>query len=239
MSLVTHGLFISSGFVPGFVPSDLSGLVWWLDASDASTISTSGSSVTEWADKSSSGVDATPGTAPTFASAAVNGLDAIEFDDASSEYLTYGSLGTLSDISYFIAFQPHDATARDSLVSADGWTTGVAHLVNWDGTFRLGVNSQTPGDLIGSVSLVAGDTMVGGIITDGSSYYIRQNNGSEQSGSITTTSNKVIGSGRIGAWTADGGRYFDGYICEIVLYNRALNSTERGQVQNYLYNKWI
>jgi hypothetical protein len=64
----------------GFNPKSISGLVGWYDASDASTLTLSGSNVTAWADKSDAGYDLTNvgGTNPT-SGATVNGLNAVTF----------------------------------------------------------------------------------------------------------------------------------------------------------------
>lgn len=71
-------------------PSDLTGLQCWLDASDSSTITESGGSISLWEDKTTNGNDADDAVdngnnkittkRPTVATAAQNSLDAINFN---------------------------------------------------------------------------------------------------------------------------------------------------------------
>ena len=75
-----------------WTPASLPNLKLWLDASDAGTITTSGSAVTQWRDKSGNGYNAAPpsaGYAPTVSGGGINFL--------SSQYLQ-GNMptGTLS-----------------------------------------------------------------------------------------------------------------------------------------------
>lgn len=60
----------------------------WLDASDSSTITLSGSSVTQWDDKGSAGLDfvqASAGVQPQYGSTTQNGLNTVSFD---SDYMS-------------------------------------------------------------------------------------------------------------------------------------------------------
>lgn len=61
------------------------------------SIQQSGGSVTSWDDEIAS-YDFTPGTAPTVASAALNGYDVVDFDDTGSQFLasSYTPSGTLT-----------------------------------------------------------------------------------------------------------------------------------------------
>ena len=72
-----------------WAPSDLADLQCWLDASDSSTITLSGSSITLWEDKAgsndaddavNSGNSKITTRRPTIATAAQNGLDAVNFN---------------------------------------------------------------------------------------------------------------------------------------------------------------
>ena len=65
----------------GFSPSDIADLALWLDASDETTITESGGSVSQWSDKSGNGNHATQGTGanqPT-TGGTLNGKNALTF----------------------------------------------------------------------------------------------------------------------------------------------------------------
>jgi hypothetical protein len=69
----------------------------WLDAADASTVTTVSSAVSQWNDKSGNGRNAsqsTSGNRPVYESAAQNGLSAVRFTSASSQFMTAGTTST-------------------------------------------------------------------------------------------------------------------------------------------------
>ena len=74
---------ITSYVTPPFSPSDLTGLKAWYDAADTATITVSGTAVTQWNDKSTSGYNLTQGTAvnrPTSGVTTLNSKNVITFD---------------------------------------------------------------------------------------------------------------------------------------------------------------
>jgi hypothetical protein len=69
----------------------------WLDAADASTVTTVSSAVSQWDDKSGNGrnaAQATAGNRPAYQLAAQNGLNAVRFTAASQHFLTAGTNST-------------------------------------------------------------------------------------------------------------------------------------------------
>jgi len=101
---MSHWIFVRKSDVP-WEPTNLSDLQCWLDASDASTITESGGSISLWEDKAgsndaddavnSSNVKITTAR-PTIATAAQNGLDAIAFN--GSQHFDHNSArGMLRD----------------------------------------------------------------------------------------------------------------------------------------------
>ena len=58
-------------------PSNVPNLALWLDAADSSTMNLSGSSVTQWRDKSGNGRNATASGSPVYTAALQNGLNVI------------------------------------------------------------------------------------------------------------------------------------------------------------------
>jgi hypothetical protein len=69
----------------------------WLDAADATTVTTVSGAVSQWNDKSGNGRNATQGTAgnrPVYQASAQNGLNAVRFTAASSHSLSAGTTST-------------------------------------------------------------------------------------------------------------------------------------------------
>lgn len=87
-----------------FSPTNISGLAIWPDASDASTITLSGSDAIGWADKSGNGNDAdnSVGTyQPEYVTAAINGLNVVRYDGSNTslgEKLTVADDATIQNI---------------------------------------------------------------------------------------------------------------------------------------------
>ena len=74
----------------GFNPSLTAGLVLWLDASDATTITQSSGNITQWRDKSTSALTATASNNPTLVANIQNGFPGISFD-GSTQYFNLGN----------------------------------------------------------------------------------------------------------------------------------------------------
>jgi len=107
-------------FAPLWTPEQIA-MVLWLDASDASTITESGGSVSQWDDKS--GEDnhvsqATGSKQPTTGSRTQNGLNVLDFDNASGDTLrnTSPSGLSLSDIDIFAVVKRDDVDQSDRYV---------------------------------------------------------------------------------------------------------------------------
>ena len=91
----------------------------WLDAADASTVTTVNGNVSQWNDKSGNDRNAaqsTAGNRPLYQSAAQNGLNAVRFTAASSHFLTAGTTSTWNFL--------HNGTASSIFIVAKVRDTG-------------------------------------------------------------------------------------------------------------------
>jgi hypothetical protein len=89
----------------------------WLDASDNSTITLNGSTVSQWNDKSGNdrhAVQATAGQQPTLTAAGLNGLDVLTMD-GGDHMITSNVFTSASDVTVFLV---HKATTIDSTGNA-------------------------------------------------------------------------------------------------------------------------
>jgi hypothetical protein len=75
----------------GFTPRALTGCTLWLDAADRSTLTLSGSTITQWRDKSGNGYAGTPVGSPL--QTTINGLPAVAFN--GSQYFDFGDVADL------------------------------------------------------------------------------------------------------------------------------------------------
>ena len=225
------------GFGP---PLTVSGLQIWLDASDASTITTA-TGVSQWRDKSGNGNHASQSTGsaqPTVQTAAQNGLNTIRFTAASSQKFTLASLINLSATGYTflgvlrrggptgLGMLPVFTNSSNSSIYAPEWyvdgsvyTTGTA----------LQINVAAPGLAGGAYNQISTSMVLAG--TSGSIYF----NGSSQSVLLSNNASAIMQFNQIGQ-SSDG--YANGEIAEIMLYNSVLSTNDRQKVEAYLKAKW-
>jgi hypothetical protein len=87
----THPYYRVLPSTPLFSPPQLSGVAFWLDGADPSSMTLSGSTITQWRDKSVNGYAGTPVGSPV--QTTINGLPAVAFN--GSQYFDFGDVADL------------------------------------------------------------------------------------------------------------------------------------------------
>jgi hypothetical protein len=241
-----------SGF--STIPSPLSvpGCVLWLDASDNSTITLSGSSITQWNDKSAAGNNMTPFS--TFSNATVssnfqNQLNVINFS-ANGVYRGPTSTGPYpSDVYLVMALK--DTTTHVDVISVHSSNAGstfnslsfgeytASRWHNGSDGFARTPNTVSPSNETSTNFLLMNWSL------SNSNYIIRRNGVVIRQTTSYTYTNPADARFQIGfrvnpaafspATTAG---TFRGYIGEVVAFNSQLSYDQRRQVEIYLGNKW-
>lgn len=215
-----------------FTPLALPGLVLWLDASDDSTVSLLDDRVLQWEDKSNNGSHAYQSlreSAPIYESK-INGRGVLTFGDS----VMVGSTD-VSDFTLFIVFKKNSSRPLGFVMSADGSSsTAVAPCATLNGTL-FGPYAS------GSVSAAQGvgnEPVVYTLTRDSGSLMTELNNAIQQQ--TTDDLNKRILYYALGGVRSDlSYGLFDGDIAEVAMYDLVLSSSEKLQVFNYLYAKWV
>jgi hypothetical protein len=213
------------------------GLSFWLAADDAGTITTNSSgNVTRWNDKSSGGhnVTASAGKEPGYVSNQVNGKPAVRFNNGPSLGATWSITG---DQTFFViakateyqsmlrwqnnggsAYVVYDWGANHWLINYanGGSTTGIDAGLGVNNTWKVCSVLMDIGTVNGTV------TYTNGVAVSTTTW----NNG------YTSDSTFCIGSYN------NSSEYMNGDIAEVLVYGRALDADERGQVGGYLANKY-
>jgi len=228
-----------------FSPSDVSGLVVWLDGDDDTSITEDGNGISEWAGQSPTTVDfvqATDGFKPNTTAAFQNGLDCVEFlivnDEDMATAADIGMTLNTDDAAIWVVYAMDSVTPDQCLiVQTDGTGTGR----NW-------VQYETTGDVqrtaIGGsgidsdTSRVAVTTYLDGFIYDqsGATFNFRTN-GAADGTHTSITGEAANGSVRI-ATAKSGGQDFGGQICEILIYDTVPSGGEIASIESYLNAKW-
>ncbi len=210
-----------------FFPTQISGCQLWLDAADTTTISLSGSSVTQWRDKSGNSnhaAQATLANAPT--------LSGFNISFNGSQWLTTPITSAPTIESFFIVL---NTTKNDTIDIFAGTSSGYREVIIYLTNIYIGKWGTAPTGLNGGV--IATNTRLQ------FNYQYSQTNLSfsvngTQTGSgtppftYTGTNTSFIGSSSYSP------NNFVGTINEILYYNSYLTTAQRQQVEGYLAWKW-
>jgi len=226
----------SSSSSSGFFPYDIADIQLWLDAADSNTITESSGSVSQWDDKSGNDNDVTQGTGslqPTYQTNVQNGNNIIRWD--GGDYMDKDPYTwPQDDITMFIVQKRSVTTASYPIFSNPREVNRIGCHLTWstgDGYFDFG--EWSAGGRC-QWSWTGGNNW--NYFTMRNEDGVGQNvwmNGTSQFSDLTTNdfANPSNYSLRIG-------ETFNGDIGEIIIYNRALTTSERLQVEDYLSDKW-
>jgi hypothetical protein len=220
-------------FLNTFLPSLIPGCQLWLDAADSSTV-TGTTTVTAWADKSGNARHLGVGAGTTSYSS-----NAIQLN---SSYMFVNSLVDLSKVTVFIVVQ---STGGSNKVLFGAGSTNVS----WDSLdgFAIYMQSQIPSiEFYGNGSPLSFNVNIStptlfSFQSSGSSRYGWLNGGSETNRALNGTRTSTARGFAIGA------EYYNNTynnssanasFYELLVYNSALSTNERQQVESYLAFKW-
>jgi hypothetical protein len=233
-------------FTRRFQPVDIPGCALWLDAGDASTITLSGSNVTGWLDKSGQGtnyVQATTANQPSYAYDSTyrnNGIFFGGINNTTSHILTPSNTAITpisNSTGSFTIFTVH----RFGVYNA-----GFGDLYRGQSGsglfFRASSASNTTpvyaNNYITITTPVNGVTAYSGDTTTGLSFFLN--------GISAGTTTKTAGAGSVGnivlganlAAVSPSSESFNGFLFEFLVFNAALTTSQRQQIEGYLSWKW-
>lgn len=218
-----------------FVPTYISDLIAWFDASDESTITDAGGgAVSAWNDKSGNGNNLSQGTGanrPTYNVRQLNGLETVDFD-GTADFMTTAAYagGDLTQPSTIFLVGKRDVNTADNYYY-DGITSTKrhAHLVSAGNLYQTFAGAG----LTGSAVATTAEYLT--TIFDGASTVSYLNGVSDITG---VEGSQVMDGLTVGAAYAGGFGFLDGYVAEIIVYNKALTSDEISDVETYITDKW-
>jgi len=231
----------SSKSVWGFDPRSVPGCQLWLDGADTTTLTLSGSTVTQWKDKSGNVKNTTSyaGT-PTLNTSAINGRQAITLNGSSS--FTGSITGSGNTLTVCIVGIQGSGCATDGGLLCFG-RPGYS---DWQdsGSFTI-EEGQLSGSMFSTRASLSTQRTTTGVNTpfiyilifDGN-YANTYTNGTFQS-STSSSGSFAYTEYKIGTRAGNtGDTFWTGFIGEALVYSSALTSSERQQVEGYLAHKW-
>jgi hypothetical protein len=240
----THPGKLLPSFSTVFTPKSLTGLQLWLDAADSSTI-TGTSTVTEWADKSGNGNNATATGSPTLAQNSINGVQSIA--TGSGNYFN-GSISITGTT--FTCFAVATTTLSMPLSSQDQRLVSLANGTNTDwgesgGAIALfnesGTNTIATYRVYttrGSNPIIQNTPFLAVGQDDGTNAYLWYNGSAGTLPSSASSGTFAITKYGIGNQANPTVEYWVGNIGEVIIFNTALTTSQRQQVEGYLAWKW-
>lgn len=224
-----------------FRPVDFANLTIWLDASDVSTLTLSGTNITQWRDKSGNGNTATAGNNPVYAANTLNRLGTIRLR-ASNDYFLVNNHLTTTDypsLCYFIVLNPSSTQPNTSYAGVLSTDTAAAYgrsLGFGGGSYQeeyysnfLNITPYTAGSWA-IVCLQFTTTAAATLRVNGVSY------SGTASGTGTNTTNFKIGSYNSTNGYADFNANFD--VAEILVFGANLGLYQQQVIEGYLAWKW-
>jgi len=240
-----------NGAAPASFPI-MTNLLLWLDASDASTITSSGGAVSAWADKSGGGNNATQGTGsyqPTTGTTTLNGKNVLVFDGTSDFMVSNCGVSSNAMTAFIVANKTAAGSASNTYSrvismanSADGndYSANRNILLAYSQGLNAGFNPSVYAYCNGATHGVQNQynqANSSALRVNGTSVTVYNNAASNTAtyGSIALNNNRV-GIGNSFNGLADA--YLNGYVGEVLIYNVALSDLQVTNTLAYLKTKW-
>ena len=224
------------------------GLLLWLDASDDSSFSySSGTEVSQWRDKSGNNFHANQATVANQPSrnSIINSRKGVNFTSVNGDFMRVSSgIVTPNYITLFAAIKPATQDNSYAIIMEqdhgngyNGWVIqrngATSYWLSWvagNAVTWLNPNQIAYTDNTSQIVTLRKNTSTINLYSNGTS-----------SGAVSISDSTITQSGyglNLGYWQYGGGRYYNGTICEILVFNRGLSDTELKQVNTYLGQKW-
>lgn len=225
------------------------GLTMWYDASDLSSLTLSGSNVVQWNDKSGNGRHAAQSGSmkPQYITNALNGMGAVDFGTSSQYVLTISNAPTFHNkTAHFFAVvktRQENATDYSGIIGAYNPSGATAGALAWcfpgnsgAGGTQQWLNPQRAWGTQGIKNDYSSSIFynVNASLNNGSCAYrvSRSDDGTGSLSGIIDNNTNAIG------WQ-EGNTYGGNVtIAELICFGYTLSTTDRNNVENYLYDKW-
>jgi hypothetical protein len=243
----------------GFNPKSIANLGLWLDASVTSSLTLNGNTVSQWSDLSGNGrhaVMATAAVQPDATTRTQNGLRVLDFDGSKGMFVHSASGGvtnltgaaiarnvpgvtiiaacafdTSSGTQFLFNANTNTQASRSAIVLTGGNILAGGRRLNADAFASVQYAHNSNANIIsGVLDYANSDAFIyqNGALQNSSSSF--QTDGNSQNGDSTSVEVGSTGNGTISR--------LDGFIGELLVFQRALSATERLQVERYLGRKW-
>jgi hypothetical protein len=227
----------------------ISGCALWLDAADPAGTGiapANGSIISSWVDKSGTGNNGTSYGNPTFVTSAFNGKPSISFNGSTQRFVgAITNTGNTVSVFAIVSMNSGGQWGRIcSLAVTNNYDGGVSSLYfiplirnSTNQSIQSGRFQGSANVNVSPVAITYNVPFQAASIVNGTTNILYLNGTS--AGSAASTGNFGYTAYGIGAQPSDlQPEYFQGFISEIIVYNSALTTIQRQQIEGYLAWKW-
>lgn len=219
-------------FFNSFSPIQISNCVLWLDAADSTTLTLNGSSVSQWNDKSGNNRNATQSTSSSQPLYVNSGLNNLPILNLTGRWMNLPSF-TFSNITVVMIYRYNSFSGY-----ADPIMLGNFSFFYVDNSSRIGIGRSLVTDevLVNANTFLSTNTfaiLIGTVSISGSTTSSLFFNGNVSS-SLTNNSS----GGSVFYTLGRNNGITNGFVSEVIVYDKILNTIERQQVESYLAQKW-
>ena len=249
--------------VVAFNPTSIAGCRLWLDAADTSSIAVSGTAVTQWNDKSGQANHFTQVSStarPVSGTTTQNGKNVVVFDGVNdclntNQTAAYWKFLHNTPTTLFFAVNKTGTAASSSIIYNNDGSSGnigygvtlryagannIFHWVTIGSSGNYNVFQNTSAVYTTNVFFYGSVTSDPTTGTAANRSEIRFKNNAPVKNNVATnaaSSSNPTFALQVGA-DGDNAQFMEGNIGEILVYDTALNATDRGKVETYLATKW-
>jgi hypothetical protein len=227
-----------------FNPTSITGCQVWLDAADSSSITTSGSSITQWRDKSGRGYigTSTSGRNLTYVASIQNGLNVAQTATGQTLILSNVNLGTTVSV-FLLCYPLNQSSGTPFLEHGPNVNTNPGFFIHTQNASQIGMSNTSGSSFTGAypnytlsntwqlLEMVNPDPNA----SNQFSFYLNADfkfSITSISGSNITQSLYLNGRNNTDSLS------YPSYVGELLIYSSALTNTARQQVEGYLAWKW-
>ena len=247
----------------GFSPISIAGCRLWLDAADTSSIAVSGTAVTQWNDKSGQANHFTQVSStarPVSGTTTQNNKNVVVFDGVNdclntNQTAAYWKFLHNSPSTLFFAVNKTGTQQSSSIIyNNDGSSSNIGYGVQLrygaeNNIFHWITNGSSGNYTVfqNTAAVYTTNTFFYGSVTSDPTNGTAANRSEirfkagaavkNNAGTTAASSSNPSFALQVGA-DGDNGQFMQGNIGEIIVYDTALNATDRGKIETYLATKW-
>ena len=239
-----QSLQVSPSAFTFFNPKTVSGISLWLDAADSSSITTSGSTITQWRDKSGSGYigTSTAGRNLTYAASIQNGLNVAQTATGQTLILSNVNLGPTISV-FLLCYPLNQSSGTPFLEHGPNVNTNPGFFIHTQNASQIGMSNTSGSSSTGAypnytlantwqlLEMVNPDPNA----SNQFSFYL---NATFKFSITSITGSNITQSLYLNGRNNTDTLSYPSYVGELLIYSSALTNTTRQQVEGYLSWKW-